>query len=58
MNKIISRRIDLPKRLAAALREDKVTRFAIAGFDRVLSVGGDVFAVITAEAIRSNSCVQ
>ena len=44
MNEIVSGCIDLLKRFRAALREDKVTRFAVAGFDRVLAVGADVFA--------------
>ena len=50
MNEVVSRCIDLLKRFTAALREDEVTRFAVAGFDRVLAIGADVFAVMTAKA--------
>ena len=49
MNEIVPFGVDLFKRRAAALRENEMTRFTVAGFDRHLSVRRNVFAVVATE---------
>ena len=43
-DEIVPLRVNLFKCFAAPLREDEVTRFAVAGFNRHLAVGCQVFA--------------
>ena len=50
MDEIVAFGVDLFKCFAAPLRENEVTRPAVAGFDRHLAVGRNVFAVVAAEA--------
>ena len=50
MDEVVPACIDLLKRFTAALREYEVTRVAVAGLDRFLAVGGNVFAVVAAKA--------
>src|SRR5215469_3271731 len=49
MDEIVAFGVDLIKCFAAPLREDEVTRFAVARFDRHLAVGCHVFAVVAAK---------
>jgi len=44
MDEIVPFCIDLFKPFAAPLREDEMTRFTVAGFNRHLAVGCQVFA--------------
>ncbi len=41
--------INLLECFTAALRKDEVTRVAVAGFDRLVPIGSNVFAVVAAE---------
>jgi hypothetical protein len=50
MDEIMTLRVNLFKRFAAPLRENEVTRFAVAGFNRHRPVGCDVFAVVAPKA--------
>ena len=50
MDEIVAFSVNLFKCFAAPLRQDEVTRFAVAGFNRHFAVGCQVFAVVAAKA--------
>ena len=50
MDKIMAFGVDLFKCFTAALCQNQMARPAVAGFDKHLTVGRDVFAVVAAEA--------
>jgi hypothetical protein len=50
MDEIVPFGVDLFKRFATPLCEDEMTRFAVAGFNRHLAVGCQVFAVVASKA--------
>ena len=49
MHEVVSLCINLLECFTAALREDEVTRVAVAGFDRPVPIGSNVFAIVAAE---------
>lgn len=49
MYKLVPLWINLLECFTAALRKDEVTRVAVAGFDRLVPIRSNVFAVVAAE---------
>ena len=49
MHELVPLRINLLECFTAALRKDEVARVAVAGFDRLVPIGTNVFAVVAAE---------
>ena len=50
MHEVVPVGVDLLKCFTAALRQYEMTRFAVAGLDRLVPIGSDVLAVMAAEA--------
>ena len=49
MNEVVSLCVNLLECFTAALRQDEVARVAVAGFDRLVPIGSNVFAVVATE---------